>query len=380
MIQKSREFNSINIAFIPSVFFLLGFWMSHEARMAIVRAMASRKESSLKPAVLACLSKTRDSFEASKLMKKFKPYVPLEEMSNSALEGLALAPPSRVRGRDIDFAREIFKTSTKTKSVKNFARIMAIHGVPDDPELISLFKESIDSVLQFKLFRKLRSERKELWSIYLSISGKTPHDSTEVTDIMSTILAVNGWLDRVSFVFNRRDPNHLLSPETGARFVRALSHHSSGTDNVELVWRIVEASEGGLSLSGKILEAVAGFYMANNQYKAIIQLLERAGPLNNERLGNQILRRSMSVEQYFQLLGLLKNVVDETSCGRAIDIGIESKSVNRIISVLDIMFQRKQKLNPIQESRIRELVDTHRRREGNSSAEIRRLLTLLDIH
>ena len=243
----------------------------------------------------------------------------------------------------------------------DLARVLAVHGIgPEEysSNLIHNLKSKLNSdspgrVLLLQLLRKVESEKKFLWDTYMALSNENSVDSPVVTDTMATILAVNGWADRVRKVFERRDFSKPVSPDSSAKFIRALSHHPLGPEYVELVWQIVESCSGGIQVS-VVREAVVGFYLANDQFTAIIQLLEQ-GPILNERLGNRVLSKVKDRDSFFKLFGLLKNVVNESSCGKGIELalGVE-KSSKDLLKVIDVMFANKIRLLPAQESRIRE--------------------------
>ena len=125
-----------------------------------------------------------------------------------------------------------------------------------------------------------------------------------------------------------------------------------------------------------IREAVAGFYLANGQFRAIVQLIERAGPIDDERLANRILKKIEDEDVFFQLFNLMKNIIDDSSSSKGLDICLHRKNPSRLIEVLDMMYVRKIRLVPVMESRIRELAED---RSVTSIPQRKRIHSLIDL-
>jgi hypothetical protein len=335
----------------------------HEARIGIVRALAASNltSQSLAQPVKKFLSLSKSAHESSQVMRKFEAFVPQETVLAEAIQGLSTAG-SRLTSADIQKGLEWFSEIEKPPRsvVVNVAKILSVHGISPEEQsekLVNMFKQNLGFDFQGKvsllqLFRKLESEKKYVWDIYMSLQNEGSVDSTVVTESTATVLAVNGWADRVNFVLNRRDQSKSINPETTAKFIRAMSHHPLGPEYAELVWNIVKLNTEGIK-AVPIREAVIGFYLANNQFLAIRQLLEQ-GPITNGRLAERVLGKVKDIETFSSLFGLMKNVTTDHACAHGIELACREKSPKTLLKVLDVMYLNKQRLLYAQESRIRE--------------------------
>lgn len=332
----------------------------HNARVGILRSLVSNPSSDgLAESVLGCLRLAQPIADMEGMVRRFAPLVDRELMTKAAVSGVSRMNhiPSRAL-RVVDKWDSQIASSRDEEYLTDLARIHAYHGLTEDSRLINTFKKhKTDPILFIRLFRKLKSERKSVWSLYMSLDQKI--DPTVLTDSIATAVALNGWYDRVDTVLDRRDRSVNLKPETAARLLRAMSHHAVGPEVEHTVKRVLsEVDDDGLQ-NPEVRSALVMFYLINGRYRDIEKLLGKSGPIDSPIVTHQILKKLSSVgehEMVFQVFALLKTAVNEAACSLAIDLAVGKKSTENLLLVLDVMHLRKIKINPIQEARIRDMI------------------------
>ena len=352
----------------------------HDARVGILRSLVSDYSSNgFKESVLCCLRLPQPIPDIEGMVKRFTLLVDREQMTKAAVSGISRMNhiPSRAL-RLVDKWDSQITSSRDEDYLTDLAKIHAYHGLTEDSRLINTFKKHVTDPIRFiRLFRKLKSERKSVWSLYMSLDQKI--DPVLLTDSIATAVALNGWYDRVDAVLDRRDRSVNLKPETAAKLIRGMSHHAVGPEVEQTVNRLIaEVGEDG-SKHPEIRSALVMFYLINSRFRDIEPLLRTSDPIDAPIVANLILKKLSSVgedDMFFQFFTLLKSAVNESACSLAIDLAVGKKSTENLLLVLDVMHLRKIKINPIQEARIRDIISD---RSVVTPRIGKRILTVLDL-
>ena len=324
-----------------------------------------------------CLSLPQPTRDVSGMIAKFSPSIDRNELIKHALVGMSKC--SSISSQTAKQAEEWHKSlesSVDGEYVKNLATVLAFHGLNEESSyLIQLFKNSLhnEPALLIRLFRKLKGERKFIWSLYMGL--KASPDPVLLTDSIATAIAANGWFDRVELVMNRRDHSVPLKPDTAAKLIRGLSHHQLGPEYTNLVFRISSDTTN----ETVVREALAAFYLVNNQLEAVEEVIRLMGPIESPVLANQVLKKAATEESsnlFFKFLVMFKSLVNEKSYSQGIALAIKNKSSKQLLQVLDAMHIHKARLNPVDEARIRSLVES---RLGASVRVRKRVSAVLDL-
>lgn len=339
-----------------------------------MRALVKSDKLALSSAVDHCivtLSKFNELSESVRVRNRFE--VDKLEFARMSLRGLSKMNPNLVSNRTIRFMDKLVAetgwSDISQESVRDIASVLAVHGITDvSSDYIGILKKRLrhDPVVLIGALRKLKEERKFVWTLYSGIDGK--YDQKILTEYMSSVVAVNGWADRVKTVIERRDPAVDLDGKTVAQFVRAFSHFPSSPETSKTVWDIVALDELGIENSD-IREAVIEFYLVNDQLRAVHTLLSTHGC--SERLAKRICRRTNG-PQLLSLLHELRAQADEKAFNKGVDVALKLKSAKRLFQVLEAMHAKGFSLHPIQESAVREISESF-----DVSVRLRKRLTAL---
>lgn len=353
----------------------------HSARIALLKALAlpssDKRTKAIKQSVSVCLSLPQPILDVSGLMSKFAPFIDRNELIKQALVGISKCStiPSKT-AKQVENWHKSMESPVDSEYLKNFATILAFHGLNEESSyLIPLFKTSIQNepALLIRLFRKIKNERKFIWSLYTGI--KASPDPVSLTDAIATAVAANGWFDRVELVMNRKDNSIVLKPDTAAKLIRGLSHHQLDPEFTSLVFRIFSETSNEVV----VREAIVAFYLVNNQLEALEEGLRLIGPIEASVLANQVLKKAACIEScelFFKFLVLFKSLVNEKSYSLGINLAINNKSSRLLLQVLDAIFLQRARLNPVDEARIRSIVE---HRLGVSVRVRKRIAAVLDL-
>lgn len=354
----------------------------HSARIGLLKALAlpssDKRTNAIKQSVSFCLSFPQPILDVSGMMSKFAIFIDRNELIKQALVGISKCNTiSSKTAKQVENWHKSMESPVDSEYLKNFATILAFHGLKEESSyLIPLFKTSIcnESALLIRLFRKIKNERKFIWSLYVGI--KASPDPVSLTDAIATAVAANGWFDRVELVLNRKDNSFDLKPDTAAKLIRGLSHHQLDPEFTNLVFRIFSNTSNEVV----VREAIVSFYLVNNQLEALEEGLRLMGPIKSSVLANQVLKKAACIDScklFFKFLVLFKSfALNEKSYSLGINLAINNKSSRLLLQVLDAVFIHRARLNPVDEARIRSIVE---HRLGVSVRVRKRIAAVLDL-
>ena len=333
----------------------------HAARIALIKSLRKRDPPGfLSLRVNECLRTQSQLCDLHTCIGITKRFGLSPEYLETILEGLTEAPAKLINSNLVETLVSNFINSflLSNKSVTDLTKIFAIHGVPKHLEHLTptLKSKCTDNIALIGALRHMDDQRTFVWQLYeSSING--PTDPFILSDYMSLIVARCGWHPRVPLILKRLETN--VDLKILARLIRAYSHQPLGEGVVPKLKEIVSLTSGRLCRKNfEFHEAFIEFYLVNNQFASVMELITNSVP--DYTPSYEIVARifmTVPAKFFFVFFRILKSRLSSTEAlNRGVALSIQHKSAHELCEVLEQVYRKKIELDPVNESRINELI------------------------